>query len=62
VSPKGDVVFSAKCDGPIMLVDLPRAGNWRVTAQVNGQRRHKTISAGSRRTTHAVLTWPAGAS
>jgi len=59
---KGGVVLSAKCDGPIMLVDLPGSGSWRVTAQVNGQTRQRTISAGSRRPAQAVLTWPAGAS
>jgi hypothetical protein len=59
---KGGVVLSAKCDGPIMLVDLPRAGTWRVTAQANGQSRQRTISTGKGRLAQATLIWPAGAS
>ncbi|HXD41611.1 MAG TPA: carboxypeptidase regulatory-like domain-containing protein [Ramlibacter sp.] len=59
---KGGVVLSATCDGPIMLVDLPGGGSWRVTAQVNGQTRQKTISAGPRRPAQATLLWPAGLS
>lgn len=59
---KGAVVLSARCDGPIMLVDLPRGGTWRVTAQIDGQSRHKTLSAGAGRHARATLIWPAGAS
>jgi hypothetical protein len=59
---KGGVVLSAKCDGPIMLVDLPGAGTWRVTAQANGQSRQRTISTGKGRLTQATLIWPAGPS
>lgn len=59
---KGVVVLNAKCEGPIMLVDLPGSGTWRVTAQVNGQARQKTITAGSGRVTRATFIWPAGAS
>lgn len=55
---KGGVVLSAKCDGPIMLVDLPGKGPWRVSAQINGQTRHATVGAGRR----ATLVWPAGTS
>jgi len=58
----GDVVLSAKCEGPIMLVDLPGAGTWRVTAQVNGQARQRTVSTASGRVARAVFTWPADAS
>jgi hypothetical protein len=57
---KGGVVLAAKCDGPIMLVDLPSPGSWRVTAQANGQARQKTIT--TRRGGHAQASfiWPAG--
>lgn len=58
---KGAVILAARCDGPIMLVDLPAGGSWRVTAQTNGQARHKTISAGTGRTAQATFVWPAGA-
>lgn len=59
---KGGVVLSAKCDGPIMLVDLPAKGTWRVTAQANGQTRQKTVTAGAGRVARATFVWPAGES
>lgn len=61
-SAKGLVVLNAKCEGPIMLVDLPGSGTWRVTARVNGQTRQKTITTGSGRLTRATFIWPAGPS
>jgi hypothetical protein len=60
-SSKGAVVLSAKCDGPIMLVDLPARGSWRVTATANGQSRQKTVSAGAGHRAQASFVWPAGA-
>jgi hypothetical protein len=57
---KGGVVLDAKCEGPIMLVDLPRGGTWRVTAQANGQARQKTITVGGGRRAQATFIWPAG--
>jgi hypothetical protein len=59
---KGAVVLSARCDGPIMLVDLPGAGTWRVAAHANGLSRQKTIRAGTGRLVRATLIWPAGPS
>ena len=60
-SSRGALVLSAKCEGPIMLVDLP-PGSWRITAQVNGQSRQKTIATSSGRHVQATFTWPAGTS
>ena len=57
---KGAVVLSAKCGGPIMLVDLPARGVWRVTARANGQVREKIVNAGGGTRAQATLTWPAG--
>jgi hypothetical protein len=54
---KGGVVLSARCGGPIMLVDLP-AGTWHVTARANGQSRSKTLSAGAGRNAQATFVWP----
>ena len=59
---KGATVLSAKCGGPIMLVDLPSGGTWNVTAQYKGQTRQKQITAGSGKPAQATFTWPAGAS
>lgn len=58
---RGAVVLAARCEGPIMLVDLPTAGSWSVTARANGQIRQKTVSAGAGRRAQATLIWPAGA-
>lgn len=57
---KGNVVLAARCGGPIMLVDLPARATWRVTAQVNGQVREKTLTAGGGTRAQATFTWPAG--
>jgi hypothetical protein len=54
---KGTTVLSARCDGPIMLVDLP-AGTWHVTAQANGQSRSKTLNAVAGRNVQATFIWP----
>ncbi|HKB52720.1 MAG TPA: carboxypeptidase regulatory-like domain-containing protein [Ramlibacter sp.] len=59
---RGHVVLSGTCEGPIMLVDLPRAGTWRVTASVNGQTRTQTVSTARGRTARATLVWPPEAS
>jgi hypothetical protein len=58
---KGAVVLSAKCNGPLMLVDLPAAGTWSITARANGETRRKTLTAGSGRHAQTTFTWPAGA-
>jgi len=59
--PQGAVVLSAKCGGPIMLVDLPAGGSWSVTARSNGEARQKTLTAGAGRHAQATFMWPAGA-
>lgn len=56
---RGTVVLSARCDGPIMLVDLPRAGRWRITARSHGQAQRRTISTTRGKTARAALLWPA---
>jgi hypothetical protein len=58
---QGAVVLSARCGGPIMLVDLPSGGSWSVTASSNGEARQKTLSAGAGRHAQATFIWPAGA-
>lgn len=59
---KGTVVLAARCGGPIMLVDLPSGGTWRVTAHSNGQSREKILTAGAGRSAQATFVWPAGTS
>jgi hypothetical protein len=60
-SAKGPVVLSAKCNGPIMLVDLPSGGTWSVTARANGETRQKSVAAGAGKHAQATFIWPAGA-
>jgi len=57
----GPVVLSARCSGPIMLVDLPGAGSWSITARSNGATRQATVTAGGGRHAQSTLIWPAGA-
>ena len=57
----GPVVLSAKCSGPIMLVDLPSGGTWSVTARAKGQTRQKSVAAGGGKHAQATFTWPTGA-
>lgn len=59
---RGAVVLSATCDGPIMLVDLPRAGRWRITARSEGQTQRTTITTTRGKTARTTLLWPARAS
>lgn len=55
---RGEVVLSARCDGPLMLVDLPAAGRYTISAQANGQERRRTVTTTGRGPAHAVFTWP----
>lgn len=56
---KGAVVLEGKCDGPLMLVDLPRHGSYRVSATAKGKTQSKTLAVGGK-PAHAVFVWPAG--
>ena len=58
---RGATVLDVRCDGPIMLVDLPSDGTFRVSATVNGQARQKAIAIRHGRHTQATFIWPAGA-
>lgn len=57
---RGGTVIDANCDGPIMLVDLPAAGRYRVTARYGDLVREQavTVSRG-KRPTRATFVWPA---
>lgn len=59
--PQGDSILQASCDGPIMLVDVPRSGTYRVVADASGfeQRRTVRVNAGRTQTaSNVVITWP----
>ncbi len=60
--PRGNAVVDTTCPGPLMLVDLPREGRWRITAQFNGETRERTVVTSAGRTARATFVWPAGTS
>ncbi len=60
---KGNTVLQVACDSPILLVDLPRGGTYRVKAETAGYSLNQTVRvAGGRRQAPAiasvVLSWP----
>jgi hypothetical protein len=60
---KGDSVLQAKCDGPLMLVDLPKSGSYRVRAETAGYAQSQTVkvTAAKKKGQHlasTVLAWP----
>lgn len=60
----GTPVLQTTCDGPIMLVRLPRtagaSGSYRIRATVGEHAQTKTARAGGKRgTQHLVFVWPA---
>lgn len=60
---KGNSVLQTACDSPILLVDLPRSGTYRVRAETAGHELNRTVkvSAGEKkrqRVAATVLSWP----
>jgi hypothetical protein len=57
---KGNSLMQARCDGPIMLVDFPKGGTYRVHAETGGYSLDKTahISDKQNRTASFVMHWP----
>lgn len=55
----GAVVLEGKCDGPLMLLDLPGKGSYTVAATAEGKTQQKTLAIGQRPAS-ATFTWPAG--
>lgn len=58
---RGKALVDVNCDGPIMLVDLPGPGTYRVTARSGGVARERSVSvARGRRPASATFVWPSG--
>lgn len=60
---KGNSVLQTACDAPILLVDLPRSGTYRVRAETAGYQLNKTVkvATSAKKRPHvaaAVLSWP----
>lgn len=45
-SSDGHVVLQGTCDGPLMLLDVPHAGRYRVQANYNGHEQTRTVRMG----------------
>ncbi|HYD63690.1 MAG TPA: hypothetical protein VEC35_25270 [Noviherbaspirillum sp.] len=60
---KGNTVLQMACDSPILLVDLPQGGSYRVKAETAGYALNRTVRvAGGKRqapkVASTVLSWP----
>lgn len=56
---RGRSLLSTTCDGPIMLVDLPKGGTYRISAQVNGREASGTVQVPSHaKGKHLALVLP----
>ena len=43
---KGELLMSAQCGGPIMLIDVPTIGEYRVSAHFNGVKKQQKMRVG----------------
>jgi hypothetical protein len=57
---KGNPILHTTCDGPIMLVDLPRSGNYRIRSSAEGmeQRRVAHVNTDRPGASQLVFAWP----
>lgn len=56
---RGNQILAIKCDGPILLVDFPRAGTYRIHADVAGHAINKSVQImPASRTRAMVFSWP----
>jgi hypothetical protein len=58
ISSGDKVVLQGRCNGPLMLVDLPADGSYQVRASANGKEQRKVVSIGGKPAT-ATFVWPA---
>jgi hypothetical protein len=57
-SSDGHVVLQGTCDGPLMLLDVPHAGSYRIHANYNGREQTKTVRMGEH-TARMSFLWDA---
>jgi hypothetical protein len=62
---KGNTVLETTCDGPMMLVDVPKGGKYHVHAVANGHPIDRTVTVSkapgqkkAQKVAAVVLTWP----
>lgn len=58
-SPSGVVLVQARCEGPLMLVDLPATGTVQVQASYRGQAQRKPVTIG-KQTARVAFIWNTG--
>lgn len=61
---RGRTVLETTCDAPIMLVDLPSGGNYRIHADAGGRAidRSAAVKGGRGHARQVTFVWPAGTS
>ena len=53
------LVLQGRCEGPLMLVDLPSDGSYEVRARApGGGEQRKTVRIGGAQPARATFTWP----
>ncbi len=50
----GKVLAQGRCEGPLMLLDVPGSGHYRIDASYGGQQQHKDAQLGG---THSRLSF-----
>lgn len=56
---RGRAVLNVTCDGPILLVDLPNRGNYRVEAEAEGRTLTRTARVEQRGSAQRIrMAWP----
>jgi hypothetical protein len=55
----GKVVLQGMCEGPLMLLDVPAAGRYRIDAAYGGRQQHKEVQLGTG-TAKVSFTWSEG--
>jgi hypothetical protein len=63
---KGDDVLQAKCDGPMLLVNLPKSGTYRISAETSGYELNRTAKVTAsknrvQRVARVAMVWPSQA-
>ncbi|HJW56742.1 MAG TPA: hypothetical protein VJ577_15850 [Burkholderiaceae bacterium] len=57
---KGNALLQTTCDAPIMLINFPKSGVYRISAEAAGYTLNKTARVQAKRHAHAalVMLWP----
>jgi hypothetical protein len=60
VGDKGRVLLQTECNGPLMLVDMPQGGQYRIRAQADGYEVARTVQVreNPQQFSPVVMTWP----